>query len=248
MSPGELGQSLASLESQLGRTSQVRVHGLVGTYEDCIQWLTHKCNHSHFPQSTSLDLITFLWMGNSMANYSQAEASSVLNQFVDAMQKTGRACQFLVGIDGCQDENRIMKAYNNSQETYQSFIMNGLRHANLVMKTETFLVDDAWTCTSKFDAEERVLKTFYLCKKDTELVIFDGSRIPVQKRFAIEPIRSGKWSVSDVQEIVKQAGLRVDGQWCDSESMYCKWLFSLPLGYESLWVETNRLTWHLSFE
>ncbi|KAF7167699.1 hypothetical protein CNMCM6106_003127 [Aspergillus hiratsukae] len=221
VSPGELARSLTSLEARLGQSSGVRVHGLVGTYEDCIAWLTRN------PwRQKSVDLVTLVWMGNSMANYSQTEASSVLHRFVDALQTSGVSCQFLVALDACQQERRIMEAYDHGQEALHNFILNGLRHANSVLGIETFCIDD-WTCTCRFDVKDRMLKVYYIPCKDTELV-YNGLRVPLQKGTEIEAINSGKWTVRDVQAIAKQAGLCVGDQWCDSECMYSISPSSMP--------------------
>ncbi|KAF7173368.1 hypothetical protein CNMCM5623_005609 [Aspergillus felis] len=205
VSAGELARSLASLEARLGQSSGVHVHGLVGTYEDCIAWLGRNPWHRK-----SVDLVTLVWMGNSMANYSQTEASAVLQRFVGALQIAGLSCQFLVAIDACVQESRIMEAYDHRQEALHNFILNGLRNANSVIGIEAFRIDD-WTCTCRFDVKDRMLKVYYSCNKDTELVC-NGLRVPLQKGTEIEAITSGKWTVADVQAIAKQAGLCVGDQ------------------------------------
>lgn len=228
MSAGELSHSLATLTTRLGRSSGVKVHGLVGTYEDCISWLAG----NPWPRK-QVNQVTLLWMGNSVANYGQLEASSVLGQFARAVQGAGVPCQFLLAVDACQQESRILEAYDSDQEALREFILNGLRHANTVMGRNMFNSDE-WGCVCRFDAHDHTLRVYYTCRTDTELNV-DGRRLSLTNGSQIEAITSGKWTVSDVQQIAKRAGLRVRDQWCDAERMYCKMTIC-----PTLLLDTNR--------
>ncbi|CAG9984606.1 unnamed protein product [Clonostachys byssicola] len=215
VSPGELSDSLATLTARLGPSSGVKVHGLVGTYEDCISWLAG----NPWPQK-QVDLVTLLWMGNSVANHGQLEASSVLGQFARAVQGAGVPCQFLVAVDACQKESRVLEAYDSDQEALREFILNGLRHANTIMGRQMFNSDE-WDCVCRFDAHDHTLRVYYTCRMDTELTV-DGHRLSLANGSQIEAITSGKWTVGDVQQIAKRAGLRVKDRWCDAECIYCE--------------------------
>lgn len=222
MSPGELSHSLATLTTRLGPSSGVRVHGLVGTYEDCIAWLAG----NPWPRK-QVDLVTLLWMGNSVANYSQSDASSLLGQFAHAVQGAGVPCQFLVAVDACQQESRILEAYDSNQEAHREFILNGLRHANSIMGHEMFSSDE-WSCVCRFNADDHTLRVYYTCCTDTELTV-DGQQLSLANGSRIEAITSGKWTVGDVQQIAKRAGLQVRDQWGDAECMYCKMATLYPI-------------------
>lgn len=229
VSPGELSRSLATLTARLGRSSGVQVHGLVGTYEDCMSWLAG----NPWPRK-QVDLVTLLWMGNSMANYGQSEASSVLGQLARAVQGAGVPFQFLVAVDACQQESRVLDAYDSDQKALREFILNGLYRANTVMGGTMFNSDE-WGCVCRFDAHDHTLKVYYTCRTDTQLTV-DGRPLSLASGSQIEAITSGKWTVADVQQIAKRAGLRVGDRWCDAESIYCK-INICPTEYASMMLK-----------
>ncbi|KAK3179272.1 hypothetical protein K4F52_009243 [Lecanicillium sp. MT-2017a] len=213
MSRAKLSHSLATVTVQLGPSSGVQVYGLVGTYEDCIAWL----RGNPWPRK-QVDLVTLLWLGNSVANYGQLEASLVLGQFSRAAQGAGVPCQFLVAVDACQQESRVLEAYDSDQKALRDFILNGLRHANSIMGRDMFNRDQ-WGFVCRFDAHDHTLRVYYTCHKDTELTV-DGHRLSLASGSEIEAVTSGKWTVGDVQQIAKRAGLRVVDRWCDAEDIY----------------------------
>jgi uncharacterized SAM-dependent methyltransferase len=192
----------------------VDIRGLLGTYNDCATWI------ASFPGLDAHKFISFLWMGNSIANLQPFEARSLLSQFVHACKKADVKCQFVVSIDACGQEGRILKAYDTTKQPFRTFLLNGLRAANAVTGREVFQECD-WTCTAEFDVLKHGLSIYYAPCRDVWCEI-GGHRIAIGKGEKIRIVTSGKWTEMDVDVISSKAGLRVCDVWRDSENIYCE--------------------------
>lgn len=104
----------------------VQCFGLLGTYDDGLAWL-----------ETMQDQKCILWLGSSVGNLTRMEAAEFLRGFSKRLR--GRD-SMIIGIDACQDANRIFRAYNNGKT--QEFTLNGLSHANKLMGYTTFNLQD----------------------------------------------------------------------------------------------------------
>lgn len=214
VSPEELAAGLSILFETFGSSKHLDIRGLLGTYEDCVAWLA---SQSGIKRATA---VNFLWMGNSIANFDFFGASSLLSRFVDSCFASKMPCQFLVSIDACPREDKILQAYNPDNRSLSEFILNGLRHANSVLGQEIFQVDE-WKCVTKFDHRDRILKVYYSPCRDIDSDI-DGKRFAVNAEQGILAITSGKWVETDVHAMSAKAGLRVVDVWKDTDQAYCE--------------------------
>lgn len=215
VSPGELAESLNKLATVFGKSRNLSLSGLFGTYDDCVDFLPNYHN------SQKSRCITFLWVGNSLANLPAAEASDLLSRFGAACADAGFSCNFIVSLDACQHEAHIREAYNALTGPMRSFILHGLSNANTILGCEAFQVDD-WDRVSEFVKEDRMLSTYYVAQRDTEVILNAETRHVFKKEEKLFVIRSGKWSEADVQEIARNADMRVDNTWRDAEGAYCE--------------------------
>jgi EasF-like predicted methyltransferase len=214
ISRGELADSLDKLAAMFDNAQYVKLQGLFGTYENCINWLA---GHADVDMHKTA---TFLWMGNSIANLKRSEAGSLLAKFVRACETLNINCQFIVSVDGCQDECKILAAYDTTKDPLRNFVLNGLHHANAVMGNEIFHPRD-WTCSHEFDADDHTLRIYYTALRDVECWI-NGKTIMVHAGRNIPAITSGKWTKSDILQLCASIGLRVVHAWQDSERFYSK--------------------------
>ena len=65
----EISRSLEALSSLVQKSSLIKCHGLLGSYDDLIPWLTR--NDQLVGRK-----VTFLWLGNSIANLTRKLSSS----------------------------------------------------------------------------------------------------------------------------------------------------------------------------
>jgi EasF-like predicted methyltransferase len=211
ISRGELTDGLDKLVAVFGGSQYVKLRGLLGSYEDGVGWLAGYAT-SDMPKT-----VTFLWVGNSIANLTQSEAGSLLAEFVGACQNLRINCQFIISMDACQDEDKILAGYH-IDGPMSPFILNGLQHANHILGDEVFRHDD-WKCARDFDTTDRSLRVYYEAVRDADVHV-DGSDFAFRKGDRITAITSGKWTEDDVHMMCVEAALEVVHVWPSAEKDY----------------------------
>ncbi|THC96195.1 hypothetical protein EYZ11_004314 [Aspergillus tanneri] len=111
VSAGELHASLKMLKNAFVDSAAVSISGLHGTYDDCATWLA-SFSSSLLPGLGTGRAISFLWLGNSIANMSAAEASALLSRFSHACCASQLQCRFLITSDACGDPATVLRSYN----------------------------------------------------------------------------------------------------------------------------------------
>ena len=197
----------------MGPTKFVKVRGLLGTYDDCVAWL------ASYPKMIIQSSVTFLWMGNSIANLQPCDASLLLSRFSHVCTKQAIACQFIVAADACTHKTTIMAAYDTTKAPLHDFVLNGLRHANTVLGRGVFQASD-WTCAVEFNDHENVLNTYYTPRRDLQVEI-DGSAVDFRQGDRILAITSGKWTEKNMHAVSVNAGLHIADTWRDMSRIYC---------------------------
>jgi uncharacterized SAM-dependent methyltransferase len=197
----------------MGPTQYVKVRGLLGTYDDCVAWLASD------PKMIIQSSVTFLWMGNSIANLQPHDASLLLSRFSHICAKQSIGCQFIVAADACTHKTTIMAAYDTAKRPLHDFLLNGLQHANTVLGQDVFQASD-WTCAVEMNDRENVLNTYYTPRRDLQLDI-DGLAVDFRKGDRVLAITSGKWTEKDVNAVGVNAGLRIADIWRDMSRIYC---------------------------
>ncbi|RMZ89707.1 hypothetical protein DV736_g3066, partial [Chaetothyriales sp. CBS 134916] len=111
----------------------VQFRGLYGTYDEGLTWLSEQRKDPSFGQTCVMSL------GSSVGNFSPDDAAKFLADFATVISP---ADLMLIGLDACQDLNRIFRAYNDSKGVTTKFYRNGLDHANKVLGYEAFKQSD----------------------------------------------------------------------------------------------------------
>ena len=94
----ELERSLSSL----GTFDNVKLVGLLGTYDDGIEWLSTKFDKS-IPK-------TIMWLGSSVGNLDREAAGQFIGRIQEECMVEGD--NFFIGIDQRNDPHKIALAYN----------------------------------------------------------------------------------------------------------------------------------------
>ncbi|KAJ0413755.1 histidine-specific methyltransferase [Aspergillus carlsbadensis] len=191
VSSPELQRTLRPVSSGIYR--HIRCFGLLGTYDDGRTWLQHPDLHSR-PK-------TILYLGSTLGNFKKADAAEFLASFAQA------DCSVLLGLDGCKDEERVLKAYNDPDGINHRFVRNGLRHANRILGHEAFDLN-RWRVAGDWDAENGVHNQSYLPRVDVSL---EGVRIPAGRKLLA--VRSHKYDAEDREVLCRRAGLHVLDSW-----------------------------------
>jgi EasF-like predicted methyltransferase len=199
----ELKRSLSAIDST--DYQHVTFRGLHGTYEDGLAWLKLPEN------ARRSNLILFL--GSSIGNFSRTEAASFLRSFSAVLGPTSK---MLIGLDACQDRDRVYHAYNDHAGKTREFYLNGLVHANSQFGKEVFRLED-WDVIGEYDEIEKRHQAFYTPLVD---VTIEGVLIRAGERLRFE--ESYKYSRSQSADLWNHAGLAAQATYGNSTDDYRK--------------------------
>ena len=183
----ELERTLAEVE---GKYKHVHCHGLVGTYDNGLEWLKR-------PENLQKPKF-ILWMGSSIGNLSRTEAVNFLKGFSEIL---GDKDSMLIGIDACQNKDRVYPAYNDKEGKTLEFYYNGLTNANKILGKETFSRAD-WKVIGEYDEDADGHQAFYSPVRD---VVVEGISIKAGEKIQFE--ESNKYSLLQSSELWQRAGL-----------------------------------------
>ncbi|KAI8945775.1 histidine-specific methyltransferase [Xylaria longipes] len=230
-----LDVSRESLESSLGQMRRefegchfITITGLLGTYDDCITWLRG------LEMAQQYRSVTIMFLGNSFGNMeSHEEASFFLERFRLACRRANLVCRFIVSTDICQNDAKVLDAYNIKGPELQSFLLHALESANLALDYRAFNPAD-WTTSTCLDNRERTLHC-YVTAKSNLLVPLPVSRneietVAICKGERVHVIGSGKWSKEAMGSISEQAGFQIQHYWKDDAGDYCMFLLTQEAG------------------
>ena len=187
----------------------IQCHGLLGTYEDGIDWLTTSFRQSH-------SVVTTLWLGNSIGNFSPEAATAILERFRTCSEQL--SLRFIVGVDGCRDMDLMQRSYDPTSSLTRAFLSNGLIHANDVLGFAYF-PNDYWTYGGSYDPTERSWKQYYVATRKHHLHL-GGCSIGFGEGEPVLAIRSAKWTQHDMKRIVMAAGLKITAVWGTADQAY----------------------------
>lgn len=192
----------------------VKFRGLYGTYDDGLAWLKQ-------PENATRPKI-ILSLGSSIGNFPRADAAEFLKGFSAVL---GPHSKMLIGLDACQDEDRVYHGYNDREGKTREFYLNGLVHANVVIGKEAFKLED-WDVVGEYDNIEQRHQAFYIPLVN---VTIEDTYIRVGERVRFE--ESYKYSSSQSADLWKAAGLEAQGVFGNSTDDYRKLHLRSPLFY-----------------
>lgn len=164
-------------------------------------------------------------LGSSIGNFNPDEAAVFLKGFASVLSPHDLV---LVGLDSCQDKDKVYHAYNDRYGTTHEFIRNGLKHANRLMEKDVFKLDD-WEVIGEYDVMTNRHQAFYRAKRELQLHDFSfaaGEKVRIEESY--------KHSLAQSDRLWEGAGLRKGAVWGDSTDQYRKqssYILSHPRGY-----------------
>lgn len=167
----------------------VGFHGLHGTYDDALTWVTSPENRNRPTGIISL--------GSSLGNFTRTGAAEFLHSFAKVMKPSDF---LIVGLDACKDPDRVYKAYNDSKGVTRQFYENGLLHTNRVLGSTAFNLDK-WEIVTRYDPVNGRHEAFYSPKQD---VAVEGVCIRKGEKLAFE--QSNKYGTVDRDRLWHDAG------------------------------------------
>ena len=203
LSLSELHRTLSAIPK--GTYRHVHCHGLLGTYDDGLEWLK-------LPQQSARSKC-ILHLGSSIGNFNREEAAQFLKGFAETLKPED---VMLIGVDGCQDAERVYHAYNDREGKTHEFVRNGLVHANELLGKEAFSQTD-WEVIGEYDVAAGRHQAFYVPRKDIEV---DGISFEAGEKVRIE--ESYKYSKIQTEQLWEAAGLAAQSVFCDYTGQYRK--------------------------
>ncbi|KIX08574.1 uncharacterized protein Z518_03230 [Rhinocladiella mackenziei CBS 650.93] len=168
----------------------VTFRALHGTYDDALSWLAN----SRRDDKT----VCVMTMGSSMGNLTPEGAAKFLADFEKVLAPSDLV---LVGLDSCQQPDRIYRAYNDPQRVTERFYRNGLAHANNILGYEAFKQDE-WEVEGLYDEKSNKHQASYVALKAVHTKDFSfekGEKIPLEDAF--------KYSDAQSDQLWHSAGL-----------------------------------------
>ncbi|KAF1990762.1 hypothetical protein K402DRAFT_324449 [Aulographum hederae CBS 113979] len=203
----ELQRTLSAVPSY----EYVKCFGLHGTYDDGLEWL-QRADLSSKPK-------TVLSLGSSIGNFKRPDAGDFLAAFASILQQGDSV---IIGIDSCHDAEKVLHAYNDRENVTHTFILNGLKHANRLLGSEAFVLDD-WQVIGEYDVSGGRHHASVAPTKD---VVIDGVVIKKDEKIHIE--ESHKYSRRDLTRLWTKAGLVKGATWTNSLGDYALHMVSKP--------------------
>ena len=203
ISRNELIRTLSSIPAR--QFKHVRLHGLLGTYDDGLHWLKKEGNRSA--------PFVVMTMGSSIGNVTRQEAAKFLRSYAEALRPGDLV---VVGLDGCQSSEKIYRAYNDREGVTHEFIWNGLGHASRVLGFDAFKRKE-WEISSKYDTKNGCHVASYKA-----LVPVDIGGIHIAAGTPVQVETSFKFNDAEVQQLFRDGGLRRLCRFLHTATSYCK--------------------------
>lgn len=209
----------------------IKIYGLLGTYDEGAAWLSRA---EAIPYRKAL-----LWLGSSIANFEQHEASKLLASFAKHTE-TGEL-QNLVGLlvltDGCQDGTVIERAYNISSGESRRWLTYAIEAARRHLRgggdsdddVDRLLADGNWKFEGQWHPERQRYQN-YLVPTRQLVGRIQGHPIHIEEGERVTLLHSGKWTKGTLSRVGRVAGLEVGRSWHNVEFDYGMILGSLPRG------------------
>ncbi len=177
----ELQRTLSAVPK--GTFKHVQCHGLLGTYDDGLVWLQTPENQQRQK--------CVMWLGSSIGNFTRPQAADFLKSFSKVLREQDT---MLIGVDACQDKDKVYHAYNDKQGITHEFVRNGLDQANRLLGKDVFKQND-WDIIGEYDEAAGRHQAFYCALKDLDIEnvhITAGERVRVEESYKYSSLQSSQ--------------------------------------------------------
>ena len=171
------------------RFRHVKVQGLHGTYDDGLAWLKR-------PENLGKPSCV-LFLGSSIGNFTYAEAAGFLKGFSGVL---GSNDSMIIGVDACQDKDKVYRAYHDKEGKTHEFYLNGFAQANALLGKKVFELGK-WDIVGEYDEAGGRHQAFYVPTTDT---VVDGVCVKAGEKILFE--ESYKYSRPQSTELWRNSG------------------------------------------
>jgi EasF-like predicted methyltransferase len=177
----------------------VKCYGLLGTYDDALRWLQQR------PYAAQPKCI--LSLGSTIGSMSCLEAARFLRSFAKGVKRSTEKTMFVIGVDGCQDGDKVWRAYNDSEGHNYRFISNILRHANRILGYEAFDPKD-WKVEGDWNVHCGSHDQFLVPQRN-----LIASGVELRKGMGLYVVSSYKFDDEEQEKLWESAGLELESCW-----------------------------------
>ncbi|KAK4994701.1 hypothetical protein LTR66_005325 [Elasticomyces elasticus] len=215
LSLNELKRTLAEVPG--GTYKHVKCLGLHGTYDDGLAWLRSPENATK-PKS-------ILSFGSSIGNFKRDEAAAFLRGFAGILHTRD---SLIIGIDACEDPDKVYHAYNDRDGLTHEFVLNSLQHANRLMGRTVFNTQK-WSVIGEYNGTLGCHQAFVSPMVDVHIndaIIKSGERVLIEESY--------KYSSEQSRRLWVGANIAEDATWSKANGDYFLHMLSKPKVVQSL--------------
>ena len=198
---------------QLVRDYQgLNVNALIGDYHAGLKYLPN-------PQGRKL----FAFLGSTIGNFDPVHAREFLAELSHHM---GPEDTLLLGADRVKDEDVLLAAYNDSQGITAEFNLNVLRVLNRELKANFDV--QAYRHLARYDDEHQQIEMYLVSSVPQTVELGElGEEITLMRHEPIQTEISRKFTQSDLQDLLEQAGFSIIAQY-EPQNQYFSLLLANP--------------------
>lgn len=192
--------------SLLPEYTHVTVHGLYGTFDDGLRWISTlgSADSNHIDISSPPPQKLLLSLGATLGNISRDGCADFLSRFASTLDEKDL---MLVSLDGTQDPALISNAYNDSEDINRAFNSNALDHANMVLGGEIFK-DGEWETVGTWNKQQGRHEWGYRFRGGDNQNDWKWDGLRVKKGEKILGILSWNYDERQCGELWGQSGMR----------------------------------------
>jgi dimethylhistidine N-methyltransferase len=165
-------------------------------------------------ESTRPKLI--LWLGSNIGNFDRTEAATFLRRIRDTLEPSDR---MLVGFDLRKDRTVLEAAYDDAAGVTAAFNLNLLVRINRELEGDFDL--GRFRHRAIYDADLGRIEMYLVSTRSQRVTI---GRLGLQVAFkageTIHTENSYKYSLEEMDEVSKEAGLHAERSWQDAEGQF----------------------------
>jgi len=182
------------------------ITGVVDTFENGLDFIEHYDDKSN--------LITFL--GSSFGNFNENEGMKFL-QKINKLMKSDDL--FLIGLDLKKDQQVLHNAYNDSQKITAKFNLNVLKRINDELGADFDL--ENFEHHAIYDEEKGRVEMYLRSLSDQSITIPKSDlSVNLSKNELIHTENSHKFSISQIDSLLKESNFEKLEIWVDSKKYY----------------------------
>lgn len=213
LDPNELIRTIRELDPR--RLSNVICHGLLGTYDDALEWLVERRNYTRRS-------ICILMLGSTLGCMVHNEARMFLQDWAVALSNRASMSvvsrdHILLGLDACTDKKKVLHAYNDSNGANYRFILNVIQHANHHLGYDALDPND-WTVAGMWNSIKARHEQYLMPIHD---INFEGCKL--QKGMQVLVAYSHKYDDKRVESLLSSTKSSKVTRFTNEDLSYGNW-------------------------